>query len=239
MADPQQQRGPDGSARDAQEQPIVRLQGVRKCFERPGGGQILALEIPMLELPRGGLHAVIGPNGSGKSTLLHLVAGLLRPDVGRLHVGGVELGTLREAQLDRFRAHNIGLLLQGGRLMESLSAEENLMAASMFAGRPRREQRERARGMLERLDIAHRARHLPSELSGGERQRVAMARALVNHPPLVLADEPFASLDQAGSASLTALFRGLVSEMGITLVVATHHPERLEADVVVQLEAER
>jgi putative ABC transport system ATP-binding protein len=239
MTENQQQRGNEAPPSPDDAEPMVQLRGVRKSFQRPGGGEVRALALARLDIPRGGLHAVVGPNGAGKSTLLHVVAGLLRPEAGIVRVGGVELGELREAQLDRFRARNIGLLLQGGQLMESLSAEENLMAALLFAGHPPREQRERARHLLEQLGIAHRARHLPAALSGGERQRVALARALVNRPPLVLADEPFASLDRAGSDALTELFRGLVEERGITLVVATHHPERLAADGVIELEATR
>jgi len=213
--------------------PMLELRAVRKAYPRPGGGELLALELAELTVPSSCCCAVVGPNGSGKSTLLHVLAGLLRPDAGSVVVGGVPLQGMREADLDRFRARNVGYLLQGGQLMDCLSAEENVMAALHFAGR--RRTRPKAQALLEQLGVAHRAAHLPTALSGGERQRVALARALANEPALLLADEPLASLDSEGAAVLAALFDTLVRERGLALVVATHQPERLSPDMVVEL----
>lgn len=218
---------------------MVQLVGVRRTFARPGGGRVVALELPELTVPSAGLCAVVGPNGVGKSTLLHLVAGLLRPDVGTVRVGGVPLHSLPEAQLDRFRARNIGVLLQGAQLLDCATAEENVLAALHFGGRRGSDQRLVARRLLEEHGVAHRARHLPAAMSGGERQRVALARALANNPPLLLADEPLASLDRDGAAALAALFRALVRTQGMTVLVATHQPERLEPDTVVELAVPR
>ncbi len=215
--------------------PLVELKGVRRSFRRPGGGQLIALAIDALTVPARTTCAVVGPNGSGKSTLLHIVAGLLRPTVGSVAVGGVTLQSMKEPKLDRFRARNIGYLLQGSQLMDCLTARENVMAALHFAGVARREQRVRADRALERLGVLQRGDHLPAALSGGERQRVALARALVNRPPLLLADEPFASLDRAGGEGLGRLFAELVSEQGLTLLIATHQPERIAADLTVEL----
>ncbi len=214
---------------------MVELQGIRRSFTRPGGGTLVALELAELVIPKARLCALVGPNGTGKSTLLHLVSGLLRPDTGTVRVAGVSLQALPEATLDRFRARSVGYLLQGGQLMDCLSAEENVMAALLFAGQPPSQQRRRARELLDELGVAHRARHLPAALSGGERQRVALARALANNPPLLLADEPTASLDAEGAAALSARLQGLVRDLGMTVMVATHQPERLEPDMIVQL----
>ncbi len=209
--------------------PLLQLLAVRRSFPRPGGGTIPVLNLDRLVLQRGEQLVISGPNGAGKTTLLHVIAGLLRPDEGRVHVGGVDLGALSEAELDRFRARNIGYLLQGAPLADCLTAEENVMAAMLFGGCPRREHRPRAQRLLERFAVSHRARHLPHALSGGERQRVALARALANEPPLLLADEPLASLDPASASWLLRELEALNAERGMTVVVVSHQPERLPA----------
>jgi len=235
---------PDDASRSAPESgagaaPMVELRGVRRSFPRPGGGRLVALEVEHLAVPRARLWALTGPNGAGKTTLLHLVAGLLRPDRGAVRVDGQRVERLPEAALDRFRASRIGYLLQGGQLLEALSAEENVLAAARFGERWRRASgralRQEVRVLLERLGVAHRARHLPAALSGGERQRVALARAMVNHPPLLLADEPLAGLDAEATASFALLLRGLVRDEGLTLLVSTHAPERLAPDGALPL----
>jgi putative ABC transport system ATP-binding protein len=231
MSSPEQRTG--GPRNDA---PMVEARGLRRGFTRPGGGRVEALTIDELLIPRARLCAVVGPNGAGKTTLLHLISGLLRPDAGTIRVGGVDLHGLPESALDRFRARNVGYLLQGGQLMDCLTAEENVMAALGFAGLARARRRGRAAELLEQHGVAHRARHLPAALSGGERQRVALARALANHPPLLLADEPLASLDRQGSEQLSGLLRGLARDRGITVVVVTHHPDHLQPDMTVSLE---
>lgn len=216
---------------------LVELRGVRRTYAKPGGGRVVALELPRLEVPAGTLQALVGANGTGKTTLLHLAAGLLRPDTGVVRIGGVDLASMKESVLDRYRAHNIGYLLQGAELVSCLTAEENVLAAQLFAGRSPKRQRARAAELLERFGVAHRARHLPAALSGGERQRVALARALANRPPLLLADEPLASLDHEATARLVSLFRNLVDDDGLTVLVATHQPERLQPDGVLELGA--
>ncbi len=218
---------------------MVELKGVSRSFARPEGGRLMALQKTDLTVPQGTLCAVVGLNGTGKSTLLHLVSGLLRPDAGTIRVAGVMLRGLAETDLDRFRARNVGYLLQGGQLMECLTAEQNVMAALLFASEPRSRQRTRAHALLEELGIAHRARHLPATLSGGERQRVALARALANRPPLLLADEPLASLDDEGALAMSSLLRNLSRDHRMTVLVATHRPERLEPDMVLRLARHR
>ena len=201
---------------------MIELHGVRRSYSPQRRERIVALDLPSLRLDEGGCLVVTGANGTGKTTLLHLVAGLLRPDEGSVRVAGTDLGELGEAALDRFRARHVGYLLQGAQLLEPLTAEENLLAAMLFAGRRARGGRERAHALLEQLGVAHRARHRPWELSGGERQKVGLARALVNDPPLLLADEPFAGLDPASVEGIAAELQRQVLEHGRTLVVVSH-----------------
>ena len=205
---------------------MVALRDVRRTFGRPGTRErFVALDVPELTVPRGTGLLVTGPNGAGKTTLLHLLAGLLRPDTGSVEVDGVDLATLTEPQLDRLRARRVGYLLQGAQLIDGLTAEENLCAALLFAGVPAARQRRRAAELLERFGLQDRARHAPTALSGGERQKVALARALANDPPLLLADEPFASLDRESADDLARTLRRLVDEDGRTLVMVSHQPE--------------
>lgn len=209
--------------------PTVMLTSVRRSFVGPGRQRIVAVDLPELRLEPGDYLAITGPNGSGKTTLLHLIAGLLRPDEGRVEVAGQDLARLTEHQLDRFRARTIGYLSQGAQLMEGLTAEQNVMVAMLFAGCPPSEQRQRARVLLERFGVAHRARHKPHALSGGERQRVALARALANDPPVVLADEPTTSLDAPAARRLLLELRNLCRIEWRTVILVTHHPEHLWA----------
>lgn len=208
-------------------EPMIELTGIHRTFARPGTrDRFVALDVPGLSVDRGTCLVVTGPNGAGKSTLLHIVAGLLRPDSGTVRVAGQDLGELREAQLDRFRARNVGVLLQGTSLLDGLTAQENLQAAMLFAGVPAARQGRRAAELLERFGLGHRARHAPATLSGGERQKLALARSLANDPPLLLADEPFASLDGPSADALARSLRELVVEEGRTLVMVSHLPER-------------
>lgn len=206
---------------------MIALTDVRRTFARPGArDRFVALDVPDLSVDRGSCLVVTGPNGAGKSTLLHLLAGLLRPDSGTVRVAGQDLGELREAQLDRFRARTVGVLLQGSSLLDGLTAQENLHAAMLFAGMPAARQGRRAAELLDRFGLGERARHVPAALSGGERQKLALARALANDPPLLLADEPFASLDAPSADALARSLRELVEEEGRTLVMVSHQPER-------------
>jgi len=212
---------------------MVLLEGVRRTFRGPRRRRVVALEIDHLRVERGEQLAVLGPNGVGKTTLLHLVAGLLRPDEGEVVVDGQRLGRLTEARLDRFRARSVGYLLHGGRLLDGLSAEENVRAALHFAGVRGREQRTRAAAMLERFGVAHRAHHLPHALSAGEGQRVALARALANDPPLILADEPTSNLDGVAARHLVQELDTLCRDEGRTLVMVTHREDEVGAGATV------
>jgi putative ABC transport system ATP-binding protein len=169
----------------------------------------------------------MGPSGCGKSTLLHLIGGLDRPSAGALWVAGKRVDELSERALAYFRRDEIGFVFQAFQLMDELTAQENVELPALLAGYPPNEARVRATALLEQVDLADRARHLPSMLSGGQRQRVAIARALVNDPQIVLADEPTGNLDSASAFDVLSLLGGLHAK-GLTLVIVTHD-ERIAA----------
>ncbi|WP_437979184.1 ABC transporter ATP-binding protein [Sorangium sp. So ce295] len=206
----------------------VELRDLRHDFVLGDGRRVPALRLESLEIAAGERLVVRGPNGSGKTTLLHVIAGLLRPQEGRVYVDGVDLFGLSEAARDRFRARRIGYLFQTFCLLEPLSALENVLCAASFGGvGSRRAQRERAEAMLIRFGLAQRLHHRPSQLSTGEQQRVAAARALVNDPAVVLCDEPTASLDPRGSRRLLRELDKHCEEHDATLIVVSHDQEAL------------
>ncbi|MGP3920529.1 ABC transporter ATP-binding protein [Nonomuraea sp. 10N515B] len=204
----------------------VRACGLVKTHGQ-GQSRVRAVDEVDLEVPQGQTLAVMGPSGCGKSTLLHLLGGLERPTGGQVWVAGRRIDTLSERALARLRRRSVGFIFQAFHLVEELSAAENVELPALLAGRSRRQARRRASLLLERVGLADRARHLPSQLSGGQRQRVAIARALVNDPLVVLADEPTGNLDTAATLDVLRIFEDLRSA-GQTLVIVTHD-ERVAA----------
>ncbi|MBF6600709.1 MAG: ABC transporter ATP-binding protein [Dehalococcoidia bacterium] len=198
------------------EAPIVQLNDVVKTYD---DGRVRALDSVSMSVARGEFVAVTGPSGCGKSTLLHLIAALDRPDSGVIRVNGRDLST---AGNDRFRRKEIGLVFQLHNLLTHLSAIENIEIPMFGTGLTYGEQRQRALELLEAVGLADKQKVQPPRLSGGERQRLAIARALANRPPIVLADEPTGSLDSASVDRILGLFRDLRAERGLTLVLVTH-----------------
>jgi putative ABC transport system ATP-binding protein len=194
-----------------------------RLTKRYGAGDTLVRAVDEVDLavPRGQSLAVMGPSGCGKSTLLHLLGGLQRPSGGEIRLADRRVDTMSERALARFRRDHIGFVFQQFHLMDELTAVENVEVPALLAGRSPREARRRAERLLDRVGLADRARHLPSELSGGQRQRVAIARALSNEPLVVLADEPTGNLDSAATVEVLRLFEELRTA-GQTLVVVTH-----------------
>lgn len=184
------------------------------------GRHLTVLEDISCSVRAGEAVAVVGPSGSGKSTLLGLVAGLDRPTAGTVTVEGRDLATLGEAELAAFRGRRMGFLFQQYRLLAALTAEENVRTPLELAGS--RDAGARARRWLERVGLADRGHHLPSQLSGGEQQRVALARALVAGPALLFADEPTGNLDSATGAAIAELIFSAVREQGVTCLYVTH-----------------
>ncbi|MEO3884495.1 ABC transporter ATP-binding protein [Nonomuraea sp. B5E05] len=204
----------------------VRACGLVKTHGQ-GQSRVRAVDEVDLEVPQGQTLAVMGPSGCGKSTLLHLLGGLERPTDGEVWVAGRRIDTLSERALARMRRRSVGFIFQAFHLVEELSAAENVELPALLAGRSRRQARRRAGLLLERVGLAARSRHLPSQLSGGQRQRIAVARALVNDPLVVLADEPTGNLDTAATLDVLRIFQELRSA-GQTFLIVTHD-ERVAA----------
>ena len=194
--------------------PLVHLQGVSKSYQS-SGGPTRVLEGVDLTIEPGQKISLVGPSGSGKSTLLSLIAGLLRPDTGRVELEGAAMSDLTDEARAGLRAQRIGIALQSENLIPFLTAQENVELALHFGGR-----RERARELLDRMKVGHRATHFPRQLSGGEAQRVALAIALANRPRLLLADEMVAQLD-AGTAD--AVVRDVFAA-DLAVLFVTHDP---------------
>jgi putative ABC transport system ATP-binding protein len=186
------------------------------------------LDVASWQAEQGSQWLVLGPSGSGKTTLLHILAGILRPTSGSASVAGQDLGALRAAELDRFRGRHIGLVLQRLHLIGSLSVLRNLLLAQYLAGLP--QDPARAREALSSLDLADKADAFPHELSFGQAQRVAVARAVVNRPQLLLADEPTSNLDDARCVQALELLQAQARSCNATLVIATHD-QRIRARI--------
>ncbi|NLX53854.1 MAG: ABC transporter ATP-binding protein [Planctomycetaceae bacterium] len=210
--------------RDSSGQPAspLRVEHVTKRF-RQGTTTIQALRDISLTVARGEFVAVMGASGSGKSTLLHVMAGLTRPDEGRVLVDGQDLSALSDFQLTLLRRRRIGLVFQTFNLIPTLSAQDNILLPAMAEGRERLA-RSQLDELLTRLGLAERRRHLPDTMSGGEQQRVAIARAMICDPAIILADEPTGSLDSVTGQSICRLLQELCAEQGRTIVVVTHEP---------------
>jgi predicted ABC-type transport system involved in lysophospholipase L1 biosynthesis ATPase subunit len=186
---------------------------------------VYALRGVSLQVERGERVALLGKSGSGKSTLLNLVGGLDRPTSGGLDVAGHDLGRLSGRELARFRARTVGMIFQAFNLIPSRTALQNVELPMVFAGLPPRERRAESRRALEAVGLGARLRHRPAQLSGGENQRVAVARALVNRPEIVLADEPTGNLDSATARDVIALILDHVRVHQATLILVTHDEE--------------
>ena len=199
---------------------IVEATGLERMYAS-GDTRVAALAGLTLEVRRGEFVAVMGPSGSGKSTLLNVLAGLERPTGGRVVVDGVDLGALDENGLARYRRRNIGMVFQAFNLLPRYRVIDNVAFPLLFAGVSLAERERRASVILDRLGMAPRAGHRPSQLSGGEMQRTAIARALITDPALLLADEPTGNLDSANGEALLALLAELHAK-GQTIVLVTH-----------------
>lgn len=203
---------------------LLELQGLRKSFPTPAGGLRRVVDVPAFKLEAGEQVGVFGPSGSGKTTFLHLIAGILRPDAGRILLNGRDLVPLREPQLDRVRAEQIGLIFQSFNLLQGFTALENVALGMAFG---RGVDWGRARRLLERVGLGEHGDYLPAQLSTGQQQRVAVARALAQRPALVLADEPTASLDAAHAQAALRLIRELCQEESAALLLVSHDAEVL------------
>ncbi len=204
---------------------------------RVGRSEIQVLRGVALSVAQGEVVAVIGPSGVGKSTLLHILGGLDRPTGGTVHVDGNDVFALSDTERARFRNESVGFVFQFHHLLNDFTAEENVMLPLMIQGRPASEARTAAGELLNAVGLFERRDHLPSELSGGESQRVAVARALVGRPKLVLADEPSGNLDAEHSRQLHDLIWRLAGSLKQTFVIATHDQTLAgRADRIIRME---
>ena len=216
--------------------PFITATSLNKRY-RVGTQDIHVLRDLELSVEPGEMVAIMGASGVGKSTLLHLLGGLDRPDSGAVVVDGRDLGKLADEALVAFRNQRVGFVFQFHHLLPEFSALENAEMPMRIARRAPAEARAAARGLLEAVGLGDRLDHRPSMMSGGEQQRVAVARALVMQPALILADEPTGDLDERTGDSLNALFRQMHRERGLTSVIATHNPRLAAAcDRVLRLE---
>ena len=217
--------------------PAVALRDVKKSLPLGDGKNLEVLDVEHLALPAGTATVLRGRSGSGKTTLLNLVAGVSVPTAGTIHVDDTDIFTLPEARRDRFRAEHVGYVFQTFNLLSAFSALENVMLAMMFTDAiPKRLQRQRAGELLSRLGLAARLAHKPQHLSRGEQQRVAIARALANNPPLVLADEPCASLDAKTAREVLATFLTVCRQEEKTVLIVSHDDAVIgEADRVLEV----
>lgn len=221
---------PDAPSDDGGERPeVAAVRGLHRTFADvegdEDGQEIHVLRGVDLAIRAGDTVSIVGPSGAGKSTLLHLLGGLDRPTAGTVRLGGRELGGLSDRETARLRNRHVGFVFQFHHLLRDFSALENVMVPRLIGGASVERARERALGLLDQVGLAPRRDHRPSELSGGEQQRVAVARALANEPPLLLADEPSGNLDVDTSGRLHEVLFEMVRGHASALVLVTHNRE--------------
>jgi putative ABC transport system ATP-binding protein len=202
-------------------EPIVEARGVVRVYDT-GKLQVRALREVTFSVPRGEMVAIMGPSGSGKTTLLNCLSGLDHIDGGEVLIEGVELGAMTDTERTDYRARRMGFVFQFYNLMPVLTAVENVELPLLVSRVPAKEARRKALAALDLVGLAERAAHVPDELSGGQRQRVTIARALVNEPAIVWADEPTGDLDSENAEEIVALMRRLNGERGLTFLIVTH-----------------
>ena len=196
---------------------MIKLEGITKSF-----GSLQVLKGIDLEINKGEIISIVGPSGAGKTTLLQIMGTLDEPDAGVVQIDGTMVSRMKEKELSAFRNKNIGFVFQFHQLLPEFTALENVMIPALIAGVSSKEAHERAMKILDFMGLVDRASHKPNELSGGEKQRVAVARALINNPAVILADEPSGSLDTHNKEDLHQLFFDLRDRLGQTFVIVTH-----------------
>ena len=200
---------------------VLVVEGLLKRFRSPEGGSLVIVDVPQFSVPEGRQIALRGASGSGKTTFLNLIAGILRPDAGRIAVASTEISALSESARDTVRARAMGYVFQTFNLLQGYTALENVLLGMMFGRGP---DAAFARQLLDRVGLKDRLRYRPNQLSVGQQQRVALARALANRPRLVLADEPTGSLDPHHAREALGLLRELCAESGAALLLVSHDP---------------
>lgn len=201
---------------------MIEVKNVSKSYKM-GKEQVIALKDVSLKIDKGEFVAIIGPSGSGKSTLMHIIGGLDTPSIGNVYIEGNDISKLKDKQLSKYRNEKIGFVFQAFNLENSQTALENVMMPLIFAGVSKKERKARALQALEQVGLKDLAKHKPNEMSGGQRQRVSIARALVNNPEIIFADEPTGNLDSKSGESIMELFHE-INNKGYTIIMVTHNP---------------
>ncbi len=216
--------------------PIVEIKNLYKSYRR-GDQAIPVLQDINLDIAEGEFLALMGPSGSGKSTLLNLIAGIDKADSGMIKVVDVDINSLSETDLARWRAANVGFVFQFYNLIPVLTAFENVELPLLLTGLSRKEKREHVETALEIVNLSDRMEHYPGQLSGGQQQRVAIARAVVTDPTIIVADEPTGDLDRVSAEDILELMERLVHELGKTIIMVTHDPRAAKkAHIIRQLD---
>lgn len=210
---------------------MIQAKDIKKTF-----GHLQVLKGIDLDVRPHAVTSIVGPSGAGKTTLLQVLGTLSRPDCGSVTYDGTDVFALGDRDLSRFRCHNIGFVFQMHRLLPEFTLAENVALPALIAGFPRRKAMERATALLSELGLGDRVSHRPAQLSGGECQRGAVARALINDPAVILADEPSGSLDSRNRGELHRLFFDLCRDRGVTFVIVTHDENlAADSDVIVSM----
>ena len=196
---------------------MIEINDIKKSF-----GSLQVLKGIDLRIEKGEIVSIVGPSGAGKTTLLQIIGTLDKPDSGTIKIDGIDISSLSAGKLADFRNRHIGFVFQFHRLLPEFTAIENIMIPAYIGGANKSEAKKRAKELLEFMGLTDRAEHKPAELSGGEKQRVAVARALINNPAVILADEPSGALDSKNKAELHQLFFDLRDKFGQTFVIVTH-----------------
>ena len=213
--------------------PIVQIKNLYKSYRR--GSQILTvLQDINLDIADNEFMALMGPSGSGKTTLLNLIAGIDKADSGNISVGGIDITTLSETELAKWRSSHVGFIFQFYNLLPVLTAFENVELPLLLTSLSRKERKEHVEMALQIVNLSDRMKHYPSQLSGGQQQRVAIARAFVSDPAILVADEPTGDLDRISAKEILYLMERLVHELGKTIIMVTHDPRAAEKAHIIR-----
>lgn len=215
---------------------IIEAEGLTKVYTM-GKVRVVALKDVTLSIPKGSFMGITGPSGSGKSTFLNIIGGLDSPTSGAVRAQGKNISQMSNEELARYRRLDVGMIFQSFNLISSLTAVENVALPLLFAGVPKKERKQKALAVLDKVGLGPRAGHRPMELSGGEQQRVAIARALVNQPEVLLTDEPTGNLDSRTSGEIVQILADLNRDRAITVIMVSHEEGLLKkySDRVIHL----